>query len=150
MDNSGYPQLRLFPPFQDCYRHVSVSAKAHSYLKGETLTNELGVYGEQQAAEYFLARGGIILGRNVRYSCGEIDLIVQIGGEVVFVEVKTRSSWDYGAAESVTPRKFARMKRAAAAWLEGQPRRSVRFDVWVYVVDKGETLHYEGIDSGAR
>ena len=113
------------------------------------MANELGIYGEQQATQYFLSRGGIILGRNVRYNCGEIDLIVQLGGEVVFVEVKTRSSWDFGAAESVTPRKFARMKRAAAAWLEGQPYRSVRFDVWVYVVDKGAVEHYEGIDGGA-
>lgn len=114
------------------------------------MSQDLGIYGEQQAAHYFLARGGIILGRNVRYNCGEIDLIVQLGGEVVFVEVKTRSSQDFGAAEAVTPRKFARMKRAAAAWLSGQPHRTVRFDVWVYVADTGEIEHYEGVDCGAR
>lgn len=114
------------------------------------MSTELGILGEQHAAHYFLARGGIILGRNVRYACGEIDLIVQLGGEVVFVEVKTRSSWDYGGAEAVTPRKFARMKRAAATWLEGQPPRNVRFDVLVLLLDKGEVQHFEGIDCGAR
>lgn len=114
------------------------------------MSTELGVLGEQSAAQFYLDRGGIILGRNVRYSCGELDLIVQLGGEVVFVEVKTRSSWDFGGAEAVTPRKFARMKRAAAKWLEGQPRRSVRFDVIVFILDKGEFQHFEGIDGGAR
>lgn len=112
--------------------------------------NELGVHGEKEAARYFVSLGGIIVGRNVRYSCGEIDLIVQLGGEIIFVEVKTRSSWDFGVAEAVTPRKFARMKRAAASWLEGQPYRPVRFDVLEYVLDKGEVNHYEGIDCGAR
>ncbi|MEJ5997005.1 YraN family protein [Corynebacterium sp. H130] len=115
------------------------------------MTSNIGVLGEQEAARYFVARGGAILGRNVRYPCGELDLIVQLGGVVVFVEVKTRSSEDFGAAEAVTVRKFSRMKRAAAAWLEGEPfYREVRFDVVVYRPHSGEIEHYEGIDRGAR
>ncbi|MEJ6012556.1 YraN family protein [Corynebacterium sp. H127] len=113
------------------------------------MTTKLGSFGEAQAADYFLDRGGIILGRNVRYTCGEIDLILQLNGQVVFVEVKTRSTADFGAAEAVTPRKFSRLKRAAARWLEGQPYREVRFDVLVFLLDEGTVQHFEGIDCGA-
>lgn len=114
------------------------------------MSQSLGVLGERQAAEYFVSRGGVILGRNVRYSCGEIDLIVQLDGVVIFVEVKTRTTEAFGAAESVSPAKFSRMRRAAAKWLEGQPYLPIRFDVLVIVMDTDEVTHYEGIDRGSR
>lgn len=115
------------------------------------MTNAIGNRGEQLVAQYFVQRGGRILGRNVRYPCGELDLIVELGAEVVFVEVKTRSTLDFGGAEAVTPAKFQRMKRAAAKWLAGQPLRMVRFDaVVVDLSANDEITHYEGIECGAR
>lgn len=110
----------------------------------------LGSAGEDQAVQFYISRGGRLLGRNVRYPCGEIDLIVEIDGQVVFVEVKTRSSADFGGAESITPAKFMRMRRAAAQWLAGGPLRSVRFDA--LVIDHSAldpVIHYEGIECGA-
>ncbi|AKK03421.1 YraN family protein [Corynebacterium epidermidicanis] len=115
------------------------------------MKRELGARGEALAAQYFVSRGGVILGRNVRYTCGELDLIVQLGGIIVFVEVKTRSTLDFGGAESITRAKFARMRRAAALWLEGQPYREVRFDALVLDFSADDPFfHYEGIVAGAR
>lgn len=79
-----------------------------------------------------------ILERNVRYRDGEIDIVALDGGTTVFVEVKRRRDASLGApAEAVTPRKRARVVRAARRWLAAHPSRarSVRFDV-VAVVDE--------------
>ncbi|HOW01581.1 MAG TPA: YraN family protein, partial [Rhodoglobus sp.] len=51
----------------------------------------LGRRGEEIAARYLASRGLAIVERNWRCPQGEIDLIARDGGELVFVEVKTRS-----------------------------------------------------------
>ncbi|MDU0477968.1 YraN family protein [Staphylococcus chromogenes] len=115
------------------------------------MNQQVGRLGEQLVAKHFVEKGGRILGRNVSYPCGEIDLIVELGTEVVFVEVKTRSTLAFGSAEAITPSKFHRMKRAAAQWLNGQPLRNVRFDAVVVDLSADEEItHYEGIECGAR
>ena len=73
-----------------------------------------------------------ILGRNVRYRDGEIDIVALDGATTVFVEVKWRRTDASGTpAEAVTPRKRSRVIRAARRWLVENPGRSraVRFDV---------------------
>lgn len=116
---------------------------------------KLGALGEDLAAEFFRGRGFQIRHRNVSYPCGEIDLIVEDHDKtVVFVEVKTRRGDGYGNAESVTPRKLNRMRRAAATWLADQPYTAIRFDVVTVDIDL-RTGHctvecYEGVDHGAR
>ena len=92
------------------------------------------------------------MGRNVRYHCGELDVVARFpDGEVVFVEVKTRSSLDYGGAEAVTPEKLTKLRRAAAMWLQGKPYIPVRFDVLVVLMngDDVDYEHYEGVTDGA-
>jgi len=54
--------------------------------------NDLGIKGEQIAAEYLKSRGVEILERNYRYNHKEIDIIAQDRNFLVFVEVKSRSS----------------------------------------------------------
>ena len=93
---------------------------------------ELGAAGETRAADYLAAAGYRILARNARAAGVEIDLVVSRGDLVVFVEVKTRRTREYGgAAAAVDARKQARLARGAAAWLrEHRPRaRRARFDV---------------------
>ena len=84
--------------------------------------DELGRRGEDIAADY-LAEGGMqVIERNWRCSQGEIDLVVRDGGELVFVEVKTRSSLGFGhPLEAITMRKLARLRRLAAAWCAAHP-----------------------------
>ena len=57
---------------------------------------ELGRHGEQLAVDHLEARGMQVLDRNWRCRLGEIDIVARDGGETVFIEVKTRTSHDYG------------------------------------------------------
>jgi len=82
----------------------------------------LGRRGEGIAARHLERSGLTILERNWRCTQGEIDLIAQDGDEVVFVEVKTRSSVAYGhPLEAITPVKLARLRRLAGAWCAAHP-----------------------------
>lgn len=93
---------------------------------------KLGLDGEGFAEQALRRAGMRILERRFRLRCGEIDLIAEHSGTVVFVEVKTRSGTGYGRpAESVTARKRARMARVASAFLQRRRwlDRPARFDV---------------------
>lgn len=115
--------------------------------------HRLGRRGEDHTAALYRHRGAEIIDRNVHRPGGELDLIArEPDGTTVFIEVKTRSGRGYGGAEAVTGRKLARMRRAAAQWLDGRPHTAVRFDVVVLtVVGAGFTVElYEGVEDGAR
>lgn len=88
--------------------------------------------GEQLAAEYFEQRGCTVLARNWRCREGELDIVGYDGRTLIVCEVKTRSGLRCGTpAESITPGKMARIRRAASKWLStfGVPPGPVRFDV---------------------
>src|SRR5690349_15737574 len=73
-----------------------------------------------------------ILARNWRCADGEIDVVARDGDTMVFCEVKTRSSTQFGApVEAITACKAARLRRLAFRWLsEHRPGvADVRFDV---------------------
>ncbi len=84
-------------------------------------------------AAWYRARGYDVLARNWRCREGELDLVVAGGRQVVFCEVKTRSSTAFGApVEAVTRAKPLRLRRLAARWLQeqGPPTGAeIRFDV---------------------
>lgn len=91
-----------------------------------------GRWGEEQAASHYRRLGYRILDRNWRSSTGEVDLVVELDGVIVFCEVKARRSDRYGpAAAAVTVTKQRRIRRLAMEWLETHdaPRRHIRFDV---------------------
>src|SRR5580698_3039074 len=93
--------------------------------------DELGRRGETLAAGHLSALGYRILERNWRCSRGEIDIVAFKDGEVVFVEVKTRTSVAYGhPLEAITVAKLARLRRLAGAWCQAHPdvRAAVRID----------------------
>lgn len=97
-----------------------------------TPRTSLGQAGEDLAAEYLLAHGYRLLARNYRCRLGELDLVAVEQGEIVFVEVKARSSRRYGtAAEAVSAVKQARMLRVAERFLQerGLADSACRFDV---------------------
>lgn len=82
----------------------------------------LGRRGEEIAARHLVGRGLSIVDRNWRCPQGEIDLVARDGGELVFVEVKTRAGLAYGhPLEAITTTKLARLRRLAAAWCEAHP-----------------------------
>lgn len=93
---------------------------------------ERGVWGEDRAEKYLKKKGWRIIGRNVRYKCGELDIVATDGDEVVFVEVKARKSGNMvTAAEAVDRAKARRLIRAANIYLQenGLTDRRARFDV---------------------
>lgn len=81
-------------------------------------------------AEAFLSRHGLrILERNWRVRGGEIDLICEDHGSLVFVEVRLRRRNDFGGAgASITPAKQRRLILAARHYLAGKRERLCRFD----------------------
>lgn len=94
--------------------------------------------------ERLLARSGLrVLARNWRCRFGEIDLIAEEQGTVVFVEVRYRSGSAYGGAgESITAAKRARIAAAARAWLAERPETPCRFDVLLLESAAGERIRW--------
>jgi putative endonuclease len=91
-----------------------------------------GVAGELAAEAFLVGAGYVPLARNHVVRGGEVDLVMRDGEVTVFVEVKQRRRADVREAlESVTPRKQARVVRAALDWLAraGAAEAAVRFDV---------------------
>jgi putative endonuclease len=71
-----------------------------------------------------------LLEKNFRCPYGEIDLIMQDGQMLVFVEVRMRSSVNFGgAAMSVTPSKQEKLRRSAQRYLQIHGEQPCRFDV---------------------
>lgn len=93
---------------------------------------ETGRAGEDAAAAYLASQGYRILERNLRFRAGEIDLVAEESGTLVFVEVKTRTGTSFGsAAEAVTVGKQKRLIRLAGLYLarRGGTPPPCRFDV---------------------
>ena len=103
----------------------------------------------ERAAQRELERAGLRLrAANVRYPFGELDLVMDHGEVLVFVEVRYRKGSGFGGgAASVDARKRARLARAASAYLAATPalaRRSCRFDV-VAVGGDAAAPHFDWI-----
>ena len=92
----------------------------------------LGKIGEDLAAAALESHGYAILERRYRTDRGEIDIIAEDEGTIVFVEVKTRESREFGeAAEAVTRRKQRQVVSLAVEYLARRRLncRPCRFDV---------------------
>lgn len=77
-----------------------------------------GAQAEQAAERFLLQRGLKLLARNFRCRHGEIDLVMQDGGTLVFVEVRLRTRGDFGgAAASIDARKQRKLILAAQHYL---------------------------------
>jgi putative endonuclease len=94
--------------------------------------NLAGARAEDLCAELLRASGMRLLARNWRCRHGEIDLIAEDAGTVVFAEVRSRASESFGgAAESITAAKRSRLLAAARLYLAGRPQAHCRFDVFL-------------------
>jgi putative endonuclease len=99
----------------------------------------LGREGERIACRFLIKQDYDILARRLRGRFGEIDLIAYEGETLVFIEVKTRTSRDYGdPAEFVDWEKRQRIRRAAEEFIAEHDlgRYAYRFDI-VSVVGPG-------------
>lgn len=100
----------------------------------------VGTLGEQAAVTSLTEQGYRILHRNYRVRGGELDIVCEKNGIVVFCEVKTRTSALFGLPEeAVTIAKRRRLRRLALEYLqrEGLRARSLRFDVISVALSEG-------------
>ncbi len=115
---------------------------------------DLGDFGERVAAAHLEAKGYRIRERNFRVREGEVDIIAERGGTLVFVEVRTRRGETMGsAAESVTAAKAERIVAAAQSYLqavEGCPADQ-RIDVIALALARdGRVLSLEHIEGAVE
>lgn len=102
----------------------------------------LGRAGEDLARAFLERKGFRLADRNFKRLHGELDLVMEDGGTLVFVEVKTRRSLRLGTpAEAVTPAKQRHLRWCAEVYcaerrIEGRP---VRFDVVEILARPGAT-----------
>ena len=105
--------------------------------------NQEGARAEALCADLMRAAGLKLIERNWRCRHGEIDLIAEERGTLVFAEVRMRSPGGFGgAAESVTAAKRGRLIAAARLYLMRHPQATCRFDV--FLVD-GPPRHVQWI-----
>lgn len=107
----------------------------------------LGATGEEIAVDYLVSQGYVVFDRNWRSKSGEIDIIASekfnSQDELIFIEVKTRSSRDYGdPIEAITATKYLRMYRLALEWLSenSASREAWRLDVISIVISRAQEI----------
>jgi putative endonuclease len=110
----------------------------------------LGATGEEIAVDYLISQGYVVFDRNWRSKSGEIDIIASekfnSQDELIFIEVKTRSSRDYGdPIEAISATKYLRMYRLALEWLSenSASREAWRLDVISIVISRAQEIEID-------
>lgn len=93
--------------------------------------NELGKFGEEMAVEFLKKEGYDILNTNWTFQKAEIDIIAKKENTLAIVEVKTRSSIEFGLPQDfVKPKKIQLLVKAVDAYVvEKNMDVNVRFDI---------------------
>ena len=106
-------------------------------------TTYVGKIGENYALKYLEDKGMKFISRNFHSSHGEIDLIMEDGNSLVFVEVKTRKNRRYGEpAEAITKYKKQHIRYTTNIFLlkQGIKNRRIRFDVVEIMMAEGREI----------
>ena len=109
--------------------------------------NELGKKGEQLAVDYLLDKGYEIVERNYRFDKAEVDIIAQQKNTLAIVEVKTRSTTDFGNPQDfVKPKQIQRLVKAVDEYVTvNKLDVEVRFDI-IAIVKKGKSFDIEHLE----
>ena len=109
--------------------------------------NELGKQGEALAVEFLQQKGYEILETNWTFQKAEIDIIAQKDSVLAIVEVKTRSSIDFGLPQDfVTPKKIQLLVKAVNEYVLSKDLEvQVRFDI-IAIHKEGTEYHLEHIE----
>lgn len=102
----------------------------------------LGLVGEKNAEKFLKENGYSVLEKNYKTHVGEADIIAKYGDTIVFVEVKTRTSDDFGLpCEAVNYQKQSKYRKIATEYLlkKGWTDKESRFDV--IEVENGKINH---------
>lgn len=106
--------------------------------------NELGKKGEQLAVNYLSKNGYEIIERNYRFDKAEVDVIAKKENTLAIVEVKTRSSTDFGNPQDfVKPKQIQRLVKAVDEYITVNGLDvEVRFDI-VAIIKNGKGYDIE-------
>ncbi len=109
--------------------------------------NELGKEGEQIAVDFLIKKGYKIKERNWRFKKAEIDIIAQLGSNLIAIEVKTRSTDDFGDPQDfLKPKQKSLLITAMDEYVVSKDLYvEVRFDVIGIIKNQKETKieHFE-------
>ncbi len=110
--------------------------------------NELGKKGEQLALELLQKKGYTILDKNWRYQKAEVDIIAQKENTLAVVEVKTRSSTDFGDPQDfVKPKKIKLLVSAIDEYVTSKDLDvEVRFDI-IAIIKEGANFSIEHLEN---
>lgn len=110
--------------------------------------NELGKKGEQLAIDYLLKNGYEIVERNYRFDKAEVDIIAQKNSILAIVEVKTRSSIDFGNPQDfVKPKQIQRLIKAVDEYITVNDLDvEARFDI-IAIVKENNNFNIEHLEN---
>lgn len=110
--------------------------------------NELGKKGEQLAVDFLLKKGFQILERNYRFQKAEVDIIAQLKDTLAIVEVKTRSTTDFGNPQDfVKPKQIQRLVKAVNEYVNANGLDvEVRFDI-IAIVKENKQFKIEHLEN---
>ncbi len=112
---------------------------------------DTGILGEKLAKDFLKKRGYRILETNYRCSEGEIDIIAKHKDFLVFTEVRTKTSLEFGSPEeSITPAKKGRMRATAFHYRQTHDNLPLSWRVDVVAVElnqKGKLSRIELIEN---
>jgi len=110
-------------------------------------TSELGRLGEDLAVDFLQDKGYQIIARNWKHHKAEVDIIAEVDSFLVFVEVKTRSTTDFGLPQEFLKNpQIKRLITAADAFVRQNKRtEEIRFDIVAISIRKSlpEIEHIE-------
>ncbi|MBT8305156.1 MAG: YraN family protein [Bacteroidia bacterium] len=109
--------------------------------------NELGKKGEQLAVNFLMKNGYDIIERNYRFDKAEVDIIAQIKDTLAIVEVKTRSTIDFGNPQDfVKPKQIKNLVKAVDEYvIVNELDVEVRFDI-IAIVKNGKQFEIEHLE----
>ena len=110
--------------------------------------NELGKKGEQLAVDFLLKKGYTIFERNYRFEKAEVDIIAKIDNVLAVIEVKTRSSLDFGNPQDfVKPKQIKSLVKAVDEYVNLKDLNvEVRFDI-IAIVKEGKRFKLEHLEN---
>jgi putative endonuclease len=115
---------------------------------------DIGILGEQLAGDFLKEQGYRILGTNYRCPEGEIDIVARHKDYLVFVEVRTKRSLQFGSPEeSITSAKKGKLRAVAAHYRQAHHDlpQSWRIDVVALEVDQqGKPLRIDLIENAVE
>jgi len=107
--------------------------------------NQLGKKGEQLAIDFLLEKGYDIVERNYRFDKAEVDIIAKKNQTLAIVEVKTRSTSDFGDPQDfLKPKQIKRIVKAVDEYvLVNKMDFEIRFDIIAIVKEnKGYSIEH--------